>query len=99
MSRFHVGQRVRFVRASTAYGRAYEGTECEVIAVGAFQVFNRQSGESDVVEYQIKHGNGDLGGVHGWQLEPLLPPRCEEVVDWSAMPCDRDGKWRVREVA
>lgn len=65
MSRFRVGQRVRFARSSTHAGRAYEGHECTVVGAGLTHPDGR--------EYEIRSSvTGHGGWVWGWQLEPIL---------------------------
>lgn len=43
------------------------------------------------------------GGSKYWvlahQIEPLTPPKSQELVTWDAMPCTRDGKYRQEQHA
>lgn len=103
MARFYVGQRVRLVRTRAPF-LGKEGTitgagECEYSTVAG----GRQFGF--VYDITIDGIGAYLPGTTARlvaapdQLEPLTPPKQQEVVEWSECEFTRDGKWRVSEAA
>lgn len=88
MSKFHVGQRVRFVRAHPA-NRRIIGMEGVITHVGSVRTKTER-----VYPYQVTLTDGGQWGADSTLIEPLTPPKSQQLVSWDEMPCTRSGQYR-----
>ncbi len=96
MSRFYVGQRVRWVRNLVdAPTRVKTGEEGVVVELGCFP------GLVSGVPYEVRVRDlrGHVFRAMFAELEPLTPPKQQEVVSWESMPCNCNGIYREGIVA
>lgn len=100
MATYRVGDRVRFARAETSDGKRVEGRAGIVTKIGAFPCLNRDTGARCVAQCLIRiDGENFERQVDFWQLEPLTPPKQQEVVSWDECEFTRDGQYRPRVAA
>jgi hypothetical protein len=76
MSKFRVGQRVRFVRATTKAGIPLVG-KTMTIAMHASAL----QGAANSRDWALDSGDGGLGVVYEWQIAPAYDGN--EKVSWS----------------
>jgi hypothetical protein len=95
MSKFFVGQRVRYTRA----GNSYCGSETTILALDVPGVFNGRRFFGAKIDLPNDYWTADGFAVVEYAvLVPLTPPKSQELVSWDEMPCTRDGKYRQPEV-
>lgn len=70
--KFKVGDRVRFVRATSELGRRYVGYQASVSAVGP-GILGGWDGVFRPCDYWLFFEDGESLAVDGWQVEPILP--------------------------
>ncbi len=91
MSRFYVGQRVRFVRAATTAGLANLGREAVIVALGALPCLNRDTGANYIGEVRLQYEGGHTAIVNRDQIEPLTPDGWQPI-EWSACLWQPEGE-------
>jgi len=68
MSRFFVGQRVRFIRARTMCGALYQGLAARIILAQPSMLLQEDADFGIQIE-----GSSESGAVREWQIEPIVP--------------------------
>lgn len=84
MSGLRVGMQVRIIRARGIVAHLLGETD----TISAFT--------SDGYAYLTKHEFVDCIRAH-WHpatLEPVTPPKSQQLVSWDEMPCTRSGQYR-----
>jgi len=84
MSRFYVGQRVRYISAASTSGLPYVGSEALIVAGKQEIGISPYNGRFNLcaTDFMIKFANESVRLADAWQLEPLTDPG-REVVSWA----------------
>lgn len=94
MAKFYVGQRVRVVRTVTGRHVGREATIVRLDGPGTLEDGSQFIGHWIAVDGLLNphHSTGYFCTFPDW-IEPLTPPKQQEVVSWESLPFTREGKW------
>jgi hypothetical protein len=90
MSKFFVGQRVRFITDTVLLRDSVAGMEGIVVAIAP------TTSDKGKLYPMVVELIGDRRKVCASPdlIVPLTPPKQQETVTWDAAPFTRDGKWK-----
>jgi hypothetical protein len=95
---YKVGDRIRYVQPHPEARKGDRpvpmGIEGTVMQVTNVQDLRGKPCIAVALDNYPSSGYRGWYGVQSWMVEPLNPPKSQQVVSWESMPCNRDGSYR-----